>query len=88
MTEHLIAKASFIPKASNASDFDKITIVELSRHLKGIVLGPCGNPAGGCARAECKEEQNKFIESIDKLVQSSDILPEEFITHFNSQASK
>ena len=88
MTERLIASASFIPKASSASDFDKTTISELSQHLKGTVLGTCGNPAGGCGRAECKEEQNKFIESIDKLIQASETLPRVFITHFHSQANK
>jgi len=88
MTEHLITRVSFTPKASNASDFNNVTVAGLSDHLKGIILDKCGSQAGSCPRRECKEENIMFNQSINKLVQSSSVLPENFVAHIRSQAEK
>jgi len=93
MTESLITRVSFIPKASDVSDFDMVTVATLSEHLKGIISPICGckTPAGlggHCNRKECKKEYDKFKQSIDQLIQSSVVLPENFVTHVRSQAEK
>jgi hypothetical protein len=86
MTEHLIT-FSFIPKASKASDFDTTTISRLSKLLKQIIC-KCQKVSGDCGREECFKEDERFNGSIDKLVQSSCVLPGNFVAHIQNQAEK
>ena len=88
MTEWLITRISFKPKASNASDFDKVTVAKLSAELKEIISDTCGWLASGCYRRECKGEHIKFKRSIDTLVQASSVLPGNFVAHVHNQAEK
>jgi hypothetical protein len=88
MTEYLITRVSFTPKASKASDFDMVTITRLSQLLKEIISNSCGSGEGICYRSECKEEQKRFTQSIDEFVQASSVLPENFVAHVRSQAEK
>ncbi len=88
MTERLITRISFKPKASNASDFDNVSVAKLSAELKEIISDICGCRVGGCHRRECGEEHITFKESIDTLVQVSSELPANFVAHVYNQAEK
>jgi len=91
MTERLITNVSFIPKASNVSDFDRCPVTTLSEYLKGTVSDRCGGivaVTGVCHRKGCNEEHIKFKKSIDELIQSSFVMPESFVAHVRSQAKK
>lgn len=88
MTERLTTRISFKPKASNASDFDKVTVAELSAELKEIISDTCGCTGRSCYRRECRGEHNMFTRSIDTLVQAPFALPGNFVAHVYNQAEK
>jgi hypothetical protein len=89
MTEFLVTELSFMPKVSNAADFDETSIAGLSEQLKDIISGWCGTLGGRqCDRTDCIGESERFSDLIDKAVRYRFALPGKFVTHIQSQANK
>jgi hypothetical protein len=64
----LYRESNFKPKEAQVSDFDKDTIVKVSKLLEGCVLDPC---PWACRVSDCKNEASQFRAKVQALTRSA-----------------